>query len=141
MKVNERSNIVPLSIRDQRRERQGDKSTAQDESRSPELLQNVREQMGQLETAIREVERARFTISESACAAATALHRFEQTLANLRISLENQRLAAATIDSASRAGHAAAWLKAQILGSGDLAVMCHGNALPQQITRVLHGQE
>jgi hypothetical protein len=141
MKVHERSNIVPLSTRERPRERQGDRSGAQGERRSPELLQNVREQLSQLETAIREVETARSTISESACSAAKALHRFEQTLANLRISLENQRFAADSIDSASRAGHAAAWLKAQILDSGDLAVMCHGNALPQQITRVLHEPE
>ena len=137
MKVHERLNVVSLVPRDGGRGQKEEQTPAQNRRRAPELLQGVREQMSQLEESIRKAEATRTVISESACVASSALHRFEQTLANLRLSLENQRAAEQTIDSAGRAGHAAALLKAQIMGAGNLALVSHANALPQHVVRLL----
>lgn len=141
MKIHDRLNVVSLPLKERDHEKSGGRRPSGGQAKSPEILHSIREQMRQLEKAIRQTEQARTALSESAYSAAGALRKFEQTLANLSLSLENQRVAAANIDSAGHAGEAAALLKAQILGAGDLAVKSHGHTLPNQVARVLEGQE
>lgn len=129
MKVHDRLNVIPLPLKERGQDRQDERQSPGGGARPPELVQSVREQMTHFENAIRMTEEVRSGIDESACAAASALFRFEQALANLKLSLENQRSAAARIDSAGRAGDTAALLKAQILRAGDLALSSHAGDL------------
>ena len=145
MKLDAKNNVVSISSQGRREERRPDRhGNRQQDSAvepSPDLLQQLRKQVGQIEQAIRRTEESRATISGSADTTAQALRRFEQTLVNLRVSLENQRSAAAQVDTAMRAGDAAALVKAQILVRREDALLCHAHALPQIVANLIENDE
>lgn len=119
MKLLDQANVVTISDRRERRGRSAQGRAAKPASVPPPIVDSLHDQVRRLEQAIRQTEESRICISESASSAETALRRFEQTLINLRLSLDNQATAARHIDSAARAGSVAALLKAQILHGSD----------------------
>lgn len=135
MKIQEGSNVLRFPREGSGQGKGKEDATDHGKAGSTMLAQSVLEQAKAIERAIDDAESARSAISASAIGASAALRRFEQTLVNLRLSLENQRSAATEIESAARAGYAAALLKAQIIGSGGLAIRCHSNVSPSNVGR------
>lgn len=112
-----KTNVVSFVSRwaDRRERREHDRNTADDTSPTDTLAEQLKAQNAKLGLAIHEIELARDRVDLSASDATMALHRFEQTLSNLRLSLENQHSATLAIDSAKAAGEAAARVKALLL--------------------------
>ena len=114
------SNVVSIVGRADRERGTQHEHSADDRRKRPDatLADSVRQESAKLERVIAEVELARDRIELSAVGAVDALRRFEQTLFNLRLSIENQRSSSVVIDSAAAAGEAAARMKALSLGGG-----------------------
>jgi len=65
------------------------------------------------------------------------MNRFEQTISNLRVTLENQMAARSRIQDADFALETAALTRAQILQQSGMAILGQANALPQNVLALL----
>ena len=117
----ERTPSKPASLGERQRDRRFDRRL----DRRVGLLEQLKRQTADYECAIQDAESARLTLDASSRGAVEALERFENALANLRLSLQNHRETCARIETAQLAGEAAALVSAQILGDGSNALGCH----------------
>jgi flagellin len=87
--------------------------------------------------AILAVDSALSSVSGSRAKLGATMNRFEQTISNLRVTVENQMAARSRIQDADFALETAALTRAQILQQSGMAILGQANALPQNVLSLL----
>jgi flagellin len=83
-----------------------------------------------VDSALNEVSGARAKLGAT-------INRFEQTVSNLRITVENQMASRSRIQDADFAQETAALTRAQILQQSGMAILGQANAIPQNVLALL----
>jgi flagellin len=65
------------------------------------------------------------------------MNRFEQTISNLRITVENQQASRSRIQDADFAMETAALTRAQILQQSGMSILSQANSVPQNVLSLL----
>ena len=87
--------------------------------------------------ALTSVDSALETVSGARAKLGATMNRFEQTISNLRVTVENQMAARSRIQDADFALETAALTRAQILQQSGMAILGQANALPQNVLSLL----
>ena len=88
--------------------------------------------MEAIDAAITQVTNERAEIGAS-------INRFEQTISNLRVTVENVTSARSRIQDADFAAETAALTRLQILQQSGMAVLSQANQIPQGVLALLRG--
>jgi flagellin len=89
------------------------------------------------EEAILIVDSALNEVSSARAKLGATINRFEQTVSNLRITVENQMASRSRIQDADFAQETAALTRAQILQQSGMAILGQANAIPQNVLALL----
>lgn len=89
------------------------------------------------EKAIMIVDSALNEVSSARAKLGATINRFEQTVSNLRITVENQMASRSRIQDADFAQETAALTRAQILQQSGMAILGQANAIPQNVLALL----
>lgn len=89
------------------------------------------------EEAIMIVDSALNEVSSARAKLGATINRFEQTVSNLRITVENQMASRSRIQDADFAQETAALMRAQILQQSGMAILGQANAIPQNVLALL----
>jgi flagellin len=87
--------------------------------------------------ALTSVDTALEAVSGARAKLGATMNRFEQTISNLRVTVENQMAARSRIQDADFALETAALTRAQILQQSGMAILGQANALPQNVLSLL----
>ena len=87
--------------------------------------------------ALLSIDAAIATISNSRAKIGATINRFEQTVSNLRITVENQQASRSRIQDTDFAQETAALTRAQILQQSGLSVLAQANSIPQNVLSLL----
>lgn len=88
-------------------------------------------------TALTAIDSALNTVNSHRATLGAVQNRFESTIANLRVSVENQAAAKSRIMDADFAAETAALTRAQILQQAGTAMLAQANAVPQNVLTLL----
>ena len=91
----------------------------------------------QANAAITAVDLALNKVSGARAKLGATINRFEQTVSNLRITVENQMSSRSRIQDADFAQETAALTRAQILQQSGMAILGQANAIPQNVLALL----
>jgi flagellin len=94
------------------------------------LSLNSNDVLSAIDTALTTVTSARANLGAS-------INRFEQTISNLRVTVENLSAARSRIQDADFAAETAALTRVQILQQSGMAVLSQANAVPQGVLSLL----
>jgi flagellin len=89
------------------------------------------------ETTLKSIDTALSTVSSARAQLGATINRFEQTVSNLRITVENQMASRSRIQDADFAHETAALTRAQILQQSGMAILGQANAIPQNVLALL----
>jgi flagellin len=89
------------------------------------------------EKAIMIVDSALNEVSSARAKLGATINRFEQTVSNLRITVENQMASRSRIQDTDFAQETAALTRAQILQQSGMAILGQANAIPQNVLALL----
>ena len=89
------------------------------------------------ETSITAIEAALSTVTTARANLGASINRFEQTISNLRVTVENLTAARSRIQDADFAAETAALTRLQILQQSGMAVLSQANNLPQGVLALL----
>lgn len=87
--------------------------------------------------AIQILDAALGTVTSARAALGATVNRFEQTISNLRVTVENVSSARSRIQDADFAAETAALTRQQILQQSGMAVLSQANAIPQGVLSLL----
>jgi len=87
--------------------------------------------------AILSIDAALSAVSGSRAQLGASMNRFEQTISNLRITVENQTASRSRIEDADFAQETAAMTRSQILQQSGMAILSQANSLPQNVLSLL----
>jgi len=87
--------------------------------------------------ALLSIDAAIATISNSRAKIGATINRFEQTISNLRITVENQQASRSRIQDTDFAQETAALTRAQILQQSGMSVLAQANSIPQNVLSLL----
>ena len=87
--------------------------------------------------ALQIVDSALNTVSSARAKLGATINRFEQTVSNLRITVENQMASRSRVQDADFAQETAALTRAQILQQSGMAILGQANAIPQNVLALL----
>jgi flagellin len=87
--------------------------------------------------AILTIDAALSSVSGSRAKLGATINRFEQTISNLRITVENQTASRSRIQDADFAQETAALTRAQILQQSGMSVLAQANSIPQNVLALL----
>jgi len=87
--------------------------------------------------AILSIDKAISEVSSSRARLGATINRFEQTISNLRITVENQTASRSRIQDADFAQETAAMTRAQILQQSGMSVLAQANSIPQNVLSLL----
>jgi flagellin len=90
-------------------------------------------------TAIGAIDTALTTVTSARANLGASINRFEQTVSNLRVTVENLSSARSRIQDADFAAETAALTRVQILQQSGMAVLSQANAIPQGVLSLLRG--
>jgi flagellin len=88
-------------------------------------------------TAIGAIDTALTTVTSARANLGASINRFEQTVSNLRVTVENLSAARSRIQDADFAAETAALTRVQILQQSGMAVLSQANAIPQGVLSLL----
>ena len=88
-------------------------------------------------TAIGAIDTALTTVTSARANLGASINRFEQTVSNLRVTVENLSAARSRIQDADFAAETAALTRMQILQQSGMAVLSQANAIPQGVLSLL----
>jgi flagellin len=88
-------------------------------------------------TAIGTIDTALTTVTSARANLGASINRFEQTISNLRVTVENLSAARSRIQDADFAAETAALTRVQILQQSGMAVLSQANAIPQGVLSLL----
>ena len=87
--------------------------------------------------AILSIDAALASVGNSRAKLGATMNRFEQTISNLRITVENQQASRSRILDADFAQETAALTRAQILQQSGMSILSQANAVPQNVLSLL----
>ena len=87
--------------------------------------------------ALLSIDAAISTISNARAKIGATINRFEQTIANLRITVENQQASRSRILDTDFAQETAALTRAQILQQSGMSILAQANSMPQSVLSLL----
>jgi flagellin len=87
--------------------------------------------------AIVSIDAALSTVVQERAKLGASINRFEQTISNLRVTVENLTSARSRIQDADFAAETAALTRLQILQQSGMAVLSQANNLPQGVLALL----
>ena len=87
--------------------------------------------------ALLSIDQALASVSSSRAKLGATINRFEQTVSNLRITVENQMASRSRIQDADFASETAALTRAQILQQSGMSVLAQANSIPQNVLSLL----
>ena len=87
--------------------------------------------------AILSIDAALASVGNSRAKLGATMNRFEQTISNLRITVENQQASRSRIQDADFAMETAALTRAQILQQSGVSIMAQANSVPQGVLALL----
>jgi len=87
--------------------------------------------------ALLSVDAALASVSGSRAKLGATINRFEQTVSNLRITVENQMASRSRIQDADFAQETAALTRAQILQQSGMSILSQANSIPQNVLSLL----
>ena len=88
-------------------------------------------------TSIGAIDTALTTVTSARANLGASINRFEQTISNLRVTVENLSAARSRIQDADFAAETAALTRVQILQQSGMAVLSQANAVPQGVLSLL----
>ena len=88
-------------------------------------------------TAIGAIDTALTTVTSARANLGASINRFEKTVSNLRVTVENLSAARSRIQDADFAAETAALTRVQILQQSGMAVLSQANAIPQGVLSLL----
>jgi len=88
-------------------------------------------------TSITAIDLALTTVTSARANLGASINRFEQTVSNLRVTVENLSAARSRIQDADFAAETAALTRVQILQQSGMAVLSQANAIPQGVLSLL----
>ena len=88
-------------------------------------------------TAIGSIDTALTTVTSARANLGASINRFEQTISNLRVTVENLQGSRSRIRDADFAAETAALTRVQILQQSGMAVLSQANAVPQGVLSLL----
>jgi len=87
--------------------------------------------------AILSIDAALASVGNSRAKLGATMNRFEQTISNLRITVENQQASRSRIQDADFAQETAALTRAQILQQSGMSILAQANQVPQGVLALL----
>ena len=87
--------------------------------------------------AILSIDAALGSVNNSRAKLGATINRFEQTISNLRITVENQSASRSRIQDADFAQETAALTRAQILQQSGMSILSQANSVPQAVLSLL----
>jgi flagellin len=88
-------------------------------------------------TAIGAIDSALVTVTTARSNLGASINRFEQTISNLRVTVENLQASRSRIQDADFAAESASLTRLQILQQSGTAVLSQANAIPQNVLSLL----
>ena len=88
-------------------------------------------------TAIGAIDTALTTVTSARANLGASINRFEQTISNLRVTVENLQSSRSRIQDADFAAESASLTRLQILQQSGTAVLSQANAIPQNVLSLL----
>jgi flagellin len=87
--------------------------------------------------AILSIDAALASVGNSRAKLGATMNRFEQTISNLRITVENQQASRSRIQDADFAMETAALTRSQILQQSGMSILAQANSVPQGVLSLL----
>ena len=88
-------------------------------------------------SAISTIDGALLTVTTARSNLGASINRFEQTISNLRVTVENLQASRSRIQDADFAAETAALTRTQILQQSGMAVLSQANSIPQNVLSLL----